>query len=134
MINSGKKIIIFLLLLFLTVVGILFVNELSGQPTNLWGTFNIRDLLGYLFFGIPLFILLLVLYRYIMQGKALLFYTTSMAASMVITLFLWALKFRGVNVITHLTDFFWIFFMILLMLIVPVHLVRLSIHLMNRKQ
>ncbi len=130
----SKRLAQLFLLFFVSIVGIIFVIRLDGNPIDLWGGLTIRDLLGYVFFGIPLFLLLLTLYQFTMKGKTFLFYITSIVASMVITIFLWALKFRGVNLISHLENFFWIFAMILVMLILPVQLVRFMVILLNRNK
>lgn len=130
----SKRLVQLFLLFLISIVGVIFVIRLDGNPIDLWGGLTIRDLLGYVFFGIPLFLLLLTLYRFTMEGKTSLFYITSIIASLGITIFLWALKFRGVNLISHLEDFFWIFAMILVMLILPVQLVRFMVIMLNRNK
>ena len=125
--------LLILLLLITSFAGIIFIFQLNNSSNSEFsGIF--RDLVGYVFFGIPLFSLLISLFRLSISGKHLIFYLTSILASLLITIFLWLLNLINIYVITSLNDFFWFSLMIFIMLVIPVQLVRAVVILSEKNR
>ncbi len=118
--NKRIGLILFVVSLILLIIGaILYEYIIEGSIISL------KELLLYITVGIPLFMIMIILYRFLETGKTAGFYSLASATSLVISVTLWFWRFQRGSLEEQLQNLALIFSMIMIMLILPIQLIRM---------